>query len=104
MKPHRLPAERRPHFSASSVCTALLILASRSALRSSSVGPGSRAFSLWSNSLRCLALIAVIAAFLSPCYILHEGGAPDRAAALIHPSAWKGCSQKFTCRILDKRR
>jgi hypothetical protein len=102
MKPHKLPAETRPHFSASSVCTAVLTLAFRSALRSSSVGPESRALSLWSNSLRCLALIAVKAAFVSPCHILHLGATPYRVSALIHRSAWNRNSANFALKLSEK--
>jgi hypothetical protein len=29
-------------------------------------------------------------------------GAPQFSLTLIHPSAWKGYSPKFGCRILDK--
>src|ERR671911_2665776 len=75
----KAPAETRPHFSASSVCTAFVILASRSALRSSSVAPASRVFSLSSISLR----LALISEPLSPCYILH-----DQAPLYGHSSAY----------------
>src|SRR5215207_7494016 len=68
-KPHTPAAERPSRASAFAVCAAFLSSASRSALRSSSVGPGSRVFSLLSNSLRRVALITKP---LLPCYILHD--------------------------------
>src|SRR5918994_5116609 len=101
MKPHKLPAETRPHFSASSVCTAFLILASRSALRSSSVAPASRAFSLSSNSLRRLALISEP---LSPCYILHDEAPPYSHSSAYSPNLLKGrSSRKFAYSLLHRR-
>jgi hypothetical protein len=52
-------------------------------------------FSLSSNSLRLL----LRTESLLPCYILHDEALPTEAAALIHPSAWKGNSQKSNFRF-----
>src|SRR5918992_1411696 len=77
MKPHRLSAGMRPHFSVSSIRIAFLILASRSALRASSVVPVSRAFSLSSNSLCCLTLI-ILPKRGDELIILDQHGAHER--------------------------
>jgi hypothetical protein len=64
MRPHSPAAERPSLASASAVCATCLRVASHSALRSSSVGPASRAFSLWSNSLRFVLMTEPLFALL----------------------------------------
>ena len=98
-KPQNPAAERPSRASASAVCAAFLSLASRSALRSSSVGPESRVFSLSSNSVR----LALLTEPLLPCYILHDEAPPTEAAALIHWSAWKGHSANFAMTFSEVR-